>query len=73
MLTLLCLIFVAVLLFKGTIFLFRIAGHILGGLFGILVWLFVAAVVVKVLGFLLFLPIAAVGGIAALATGAGRY
>jgi hypothetical protein len=73
MLTFLCLIFVAVLLFKGTIFLFRIAGRILGGLLGILGWLFVAAIVVKLLGFLLFLPIAAVGGVTALALGAGKY
>lgn len=67
MLSLLLLIAFVVILFKLTGILFRIIGRVLGGILGVVGWLFLGGLAVTVFGFALFvLPIVLIVGVIAL-------
>lgn len=71
MISLLIVIFMMVILFKITIFMFHIAGKILGGILGVVGWLILGGLAITVFGLALFaLPIILVVGIVALVAAA---
>lgn len=67
MLSLLIVVFMMVILFKITLFMFRIVGKILGGILGVIGWLILGGLAITVFGLALFaLPIILIVGIVAL-------
>lgn len=67
MLSLLIVVFMMVILFKITLFMFRVVGKILGGILGVIGWLILGGLAITVFGLALFaLPIILIVGIVAL-------
>ncbi len=63
----LIVVFMMVILFKITLFMFRIVGKILGGILGVIGWLILGGLAITVFGLALFaLPIILIVGIVAL-------
>ncbi len=67
LISLLIVIVLMVALFKVTVFIFRAAGKLLGGILGIIGWLILGGIAVTIFGFaLIVLPIILIVGIVAL-------